>query len=429
MNPRDLAYLAAATATAPLWLLGMARAGKLRTDWPGRFARGLEPLPPAAPGVRTLLLYGVSVGEVNALRGLVAALEADPTLRLVVAAMTDTGVARARQLFGDRHRVARFPYDLSGASRRFLNALDPDAVALVELEVWPNFLQACDERDVPVVVINGRLSERSFRRYRKVRRLLTPSFARLAGVAAQSDAYAGRFVALGAPPDRVRTLGNLKWDSAPRRDDPAAEAAADRLLAELGIDPQRPLVVAGSTAPGEERLVLNAVPAGTQLLIAPRKPEWFAAAAAAAPHAVRRTQPDAARPASAAGAAPVFLLDTIGELGLAYRRAAVAIVGRSFTGRLHGSDFTEPVALGVPTVVGPHHRDFADAAGVLLPSGGLVVADDPGPAVRRLLADPAAARRAGAAGARAVDRHRGVTRRYVAFLHEHLKRVPATPGG
>ena len=130
----------------------MLRTGKWKTDWPARLGRTPD-LPAPEPGVRTLLLYGVSVGEINALRGLIAELETDsetdPTLRLVVAAMTDTGFARATQLYAPRHPVVRFPYDFGPAVKRFLRAVAPDAIALVELELWPNFLEACEKRRSP----------------------------------------------------------------------------------------------------------------------------------------------------------------------------------------------------------------------------------------------------------------------------------------
>jgi len=447
---RDLFYTAGAAATSPVWGPAMLRTGKWKTDWRARL--GFSPtLPPAGPGVRTLLLYGVSVGEINAIRGLVAELEGDPTLRLVVAAMTDTGFARATQLYGGRHAVVRFPYDFSAAVKRFLQAVDPDAVALVELELWPNFLEACGARNTPVAVINGRLSERSFKRYRKARALLRKSFARLAAVGAQTDAYAQRFVAMGTPADRVRTLDTLKWDNA-KELTAEEEAAAERLAEDLGIDRRRPLVVAGSTAPGEDKLLIDELPEGVQLLIAPRKPEWFGRVMQHAPHAVRRTasasatgvppvvgpqgqmSPQATRPTrdlrSAAGceeAAPaqrVFLLDTVGELRLAYHLATVAVVGRSFTGTLHGSDMMEPVALGKPTVIGPHYGDFTDTMAALLEAGGIVVTDDPGAAIREFLNNPSLAAEVAAAGKAVVETRRGATQRYTELLRDLLP--PAT---
>jgi 3-deoxy-D-manno-octulosonic-acid transferase len=169
----------------------------------------------------------------------------DP-LDVVIATTTDTGTARARELFGGRYRLVRYPFDFSAAVDRLLDAVRPDAVALVELEVWPNFVASCDRRGIPVAVINGRLSARSFRRYRLARPFLSPTFARLAAVAAQDEAYAVRFRAMGVPAERVAVCGTMKWDTAQVVDDEGDASA--KLALDLGIDRSRPLVVAGSTA-------------------------------------------------------------------------------------------------------------------------------------------------------------------------------------
>ena len=142
---------------------------------------------------------------------------------------------------------------------------------------------------VPVCVVNGRLSERSFRGYRRVRPLIAPAFAKLAAVGAQTMAYADRFIAMGTPGDRVKVLDTMKWDTA-RVEDAGGVAGADTLAKELGIDRDRPLIVAGSTGPGEERRLLDARPEGAQLLLVPRKPERFDEVAALAPMR-RRTGP------------------------------------------------------------------------------------------------------------------------------------------
>ena len=166
-------------------------------------------------------------------------------------------------------------------------------------------MQACTARHIPVCVVNGRLSARSFKRYRLARGVLRPMFAQVHQVAAQTQDYADRFVAMGVPADRVSVTGTMKWDTAQVAD--AVEGAA-QLAADMGIDLSRPLVVAGSTAPGEEALLHGAVPEGVQLLCAPRKPEWFDASAAALPGCARRSRGESG---SQTGR---FLLDTIGEL-------------------------------------------------------------------------------------------------------------------
>ncbi len=435
---RDLVYLSAAALTSPVWATSLLRTGKWRTDWRGRFGRVKASGTFDLKQDRTLLLYGVSVGEINLIRNLVDLLERDaPEVEIVIAASTNTGFARAQTLYASRHDVVRFPYDLSFAVRRFLDAIQPDAVALVELEVWPNFMDECTRRGIPVAVVNGRLTERSFRGYRRIRPLIAPAFRRLAAVAAQTDDYAARFRALGVPAERVHVLDTMKWDTATVED---TVDGAEQLAADLGIDRTRPLIVAGSTAPGEDELLIRTRPADAQLLIAPRKPEWFDDVIRHAPNAVRRTagigdrgsgirKSGEAPPASAPeprspipGPSPVFLLDTIGELRAAYSLADVCIVGRSFTGRLHGSDMMEPIALNKPTVVGPHHADFADTMHALLDAGGVIVSGDPMGAAAELLHNPSLAAEVAAAGRAVILSRQGATERHAALLLGLLNR-------
>ena len=398
---RDAAYLAAVAATAPVWAWRMQRTGKLRTDWGARFGRGADLPRPTAP---RLLVHAVSVGEVNAVRQLVSRLAAPGAgLDVVVAATTDTGVARATEVYGARHAVVRYPFDASWMVRRFLDRVRPDAVALGELEVWPNFVQECDARGIPVTVVNGRLSARSFRRYLRVRALLAPTFRRLSAVFAQNGEYAERFVALGTPAGRVFVTGTMKWDTAQVADEVPGAA---ELAAELGIDRSRPLVVAGSTAPEEHALLRDAVPAGTQLLCAPRKPEWFDAAARDLPGCARRS---AGTRGSASGR---FLLDTIGELRKAYALAAATVIGRSF-GDLHGSDPMEPAALGKAVVCGPRMGDFRESLEALRDAGAIeqVPREGLAPVLAALVADPARRAELGRRARATVLANQGATER------------------
>ncbi len=425
---RDMAYGIGAAVTSPLWGAALLRTGKWRTDWAGRFGRVERQSAGAqkqekteGAGRKRLLIHGVSVGEVNAVRKLVEDFEAAGDVELVISATTNTGFARAQALYGGKHRVVRFPLDFSFAVGRFLDAVRPHAVALVELEVWPNFMEACGTRQIPVVVVNGRLTERSYRGYRRIKRLIAPAFRGLAAAGVQTADYAERFVGLGLPGERVRVLDTMKWDTAEVAD---TVDGADRLAAEMGIDRSRPLVVAGSTSPGEERLLIESCPADAQLLIAPRKPEWFEGVMRAAPGAVRRTGPrnpdGTGGPRSASvGFDRVFLLDTIGELKKAYALADVCVVGRSFMGDLYGSDMMEPVALGKPTVIGPHYADFAETMAALLEAGGIVVSREPGGlggVLDELLRNKAVAEEVAAAGRDVILSRQGATRRYAAMV-------------
>ena len=415
---RDIAYAVGAAALSPVWGSYLLKTGKWRTDWPGRFGRA--EVPAKEWGTRRLLIHAVSVGEVNATRTLVDQLaEADGSLELVIATTTNTGFARADALYGGHPRVAavvRFPLDFTRAVRGLLDAAAPDAVALVELEVWPNFVEACCRRGVPVCVVNGRLSERSFRGYRRVRPLIAPAFAKLAAVGAQTMAYADRFIAMGTPADRVKVLDTMKWDTA-RVEDAGGVAGAHALAEEMGIDRDRPLIVAGSTGPGEERLLLDARPERAQLLLVPRKPERFDEVAALAPMR-RRTCGDAK-----SSSTDVFLLDTMGELRKAYALADVAVVGRSFN-HMGGSDPIEPIALGKPTVIGPDVSNFADVVRAFEQEGGIVKTDEPGPAIRELLNDADRRRELAERGRGVIAKHQGSTQRHVEMLIQVLAAAP-----
>ncbi|MCE2881336.1 MAG: hypothetical protein LW636_03105 [Planctomycetaceae bacterium] len=355
----DLVYAVGVLLTSPVWLVRMIATGKIKTDWPARVGRGV--VLPKRAGRARVLVHAVSVGEVNAIRGLVDTLAADPAQpEIVVSVTTDTGIARARALFGERHAVVRTPFDFSFAVRRWLSRTQPDLLVLVELELWPNTTRLARARGIPVVVVNGRLSDRSIVRYRKVRAVVRGMFARATVVLSQNKTYADRFVELGARD--VLVSGNMKWDSIAVRDGvPGAEKLAD----ELGIPAGVPLVVAGSTEPGEELLLREALPEGVRLLIAPRKPEWWDGVAANLPGCVRRSRKE-----RGGAETRCYLLDTIGELGMAYSLATVVVMGRSF-GKLYGSDPIEPAALGKPVVIGPRVHDFRDVVEAFRERGGI----------------------------------------------------------
>ena len=403
----DAAYAAGLVAASPLLAWKLLHGPKRRSDWPARLGRG-GALPAPRIGGR-VLIHAVSVGEVNAARQLVETLARSHDV--VLSATTDTGFARAQQLFGQRIAVVRYPLDAGFAVERFLDRIRPTLVALMELEAWPNFIESCRRRGIPVGVVNGRLSERSFSRYRFARPVLRSMFGSLAFVCAQTDAYADRFVAMGTPRDRVQVTGTMKWDTAQVADQ---VEGSDALAAAMGIDRSRPLVVAGSTAPDEEAMLHAIVPSGTQLLCAPRRPEWFDIAAAAMPGCVRRSR------GGGSPASDRFLLDTIGELRKAYALATVVVVGRSF-GELHGSDMMEPVALGKATLIGPRYGDFADTAEKLVAAGGLRVSSRHEIArdLAALLADAPAREDMARAGRTVIAREQGATARHAALL-SHL---------
>ena len=359
----DLAYLAGVTVASPVLIPRLVLRGRHRTDWAARFGETRDLGSTSQPRI---LIHAVSVGEVNAIKVLVRTLlESDRAPEVVVAVTTDTGFRRAVELYDERCHVVRYPLDLGWSVRRFLDSVRPDVAAMVELELWPNFTAECARRGIPLAVVNGRLSSRSHRGYRRARPFIRPMFGRVECAGVQNQEYASRFEDLGTPRGSIVRTGTMKWDAAIIED---SVEGADELAERLGIDRARPLVVAGSTAPDEHRLLRDSVPDGAQLLCAPRRPEWFDDAAEVLVGCARRSRGDRG---SQTGR---FLLDTIGELRMAYALADVVVVGRSF-GSLHGSDMMEPAALGKPVVVGPSTSDFAETVEKLAAGGGIVVTD------------------------------------------------------
>ncbi len=393
------------------FLLGYLAISRLRghparQDLSARLGRG----PSLKPAERRILLHAVSVGEVNAIRGLVTQLVASDA-DVVISVTTDTGMARAMTLFANSCTVVRFPVDLSCAVRRFLDRINPHIMVLVELEVWPNLIAGCRKREIPVVVVNGRLSERSFLRYRLVAGLLRRVFERLHSVGVQESIYADRLATLGVPRERMFVYGTMKWDNAVIRDD--AERS-DELAADMGIDQSVPLIVAGSTAPGEHELLLSSLPDGVQLLCAPRRPEWFDQAASVLAGCTRRSTGER-------GDSYLFLLDSIGELTAAYALADVVVIGRSFV-NMHGSDPADSIALGKATVIGEHVSDFRDMVAALVAGGGLeqCAADELPGVLAALLEDDEKRSALAAAGRSVIRSHQGATTRYAGMVAEAL---------
>jgi len=401
----DMLYAAAGLVSSPIWGYRLIKTGKWRTDWAARLGRCNL----AADSKPTMLIHGVSVGEVSAIRLLVDQLKqrSGDQMRLVIAATTNTGADRARDLYEPDVTVVRYPLDFTGSVRRFLDIIKPSVVVQVELEVWPNMIHECTKRNIPVCVINGRLSANSFRNYRRFRALVRPTFARLAAAAVQTETYAQRFLELGVPEQAVHVLDTMKWDTAIIEDD--AEGASE-LAESMGIDRSKPIIVAGSTGPGEERILINTCPASAQLILVPRHPERFNEVAALAPNIVRRTQTN-----NNTTSARIFLVDTMGELRKAYALADAVFVGRSL-GKLGGSDPLEPIALGKPTAIGPCYTNFTDVVDALKAGDGIEATDHPGDFASRMLADKTAAKALADNGRDVIRSRQGATKRHADML-------------
>jgi len=349
---RALAALAL-TAYAPFAFLrsltGRRRLGDLR----GRL--GFSPWPDLDGGV---WIHGVSVGEVGVARNLLRELSARmPDARFGVSVSTEAGRDLADRTLSAQASIFAFPFDLAGPVEKALSAARPGLVVLTETELWPLFIERAARRGIPVALVNGRISERSFRRYRFVRGFFAKTLARLSLCAMQSQEDARRIESLGAPRELVRVFGNLKYDLP----EPTPFPDAERLRS---LAAGRPVLVAGSTGEGEEALLLDAwseLPVRPLLVLAPRRPERFEEVArlaeARAGAIVRRSAP----PVGAGSRADVYLLDSIGELASVYAGAALAFAGGSLvpTG---GQSPIEAWAAGVPVLGGPHMENFREAA-------------------------------------------------------------------
>ena len=396
-------------------------AGKSRPSFSERFARDLPELPPGG-----LWLHAVSVGEVEIARRLVRELEAmGSNFSILVTATTATGLDLARRTLGDAASIIPCPLDLPGAVGRVFEAAKPRALVVVETELWPEMLHQAWRREVPTAVVNARLSDSSFRNYRRVRLLLEPLLRPLSLVLARSESDADRFASLGVASSTIRVSGNIKYDLEP---DPTPLSWTEAVQAAAG---GRPIVVAGSTMEGEEATVLDAVARLSAegrpvfLILAPRHPERFDAVADLVTGCglamIRRSTDDQPRAETS-----VFLLDTIGELARAYQSAAVAFIGGSLapTG---GHNPLEPAVWGVPVLSGPHVHNFEEVYDEMTAAGAARLGADGDELVAALahwLGHPVEAGAAGVAGRRVVETNRGATALTAAALLELVGEVP-----
>jgi len=382
-----------------------------------RLARRLPAVPPGA-----IWIHGASVGEARLVGALAREIKRRrPEQSLAASSVTATGRV---QLPSPPVVDAAFflPLDFPAVQRRAFDVVAPSMIVLVETELWPNLLDEAERRRVPVVIVNGRLAPERLGRYRRLSGLYGPLLRGLHAIGAAGSDEAGRFVALGVSDEAIRVIGNLKFDLPAPSENPAD------LRARFGISADRPIVAAGSTANGEDRLVLDAFAAARRevpdllLLLAPRHPERFASAVEDAERrgfVVSR---------ASRGAAPehldVLLLDTIGDLAALYALAGSAFVGGSLV-PVGGHNLLEPIAAGVPVLYGPHTEHVTEIAAALDRSGaGLRVQD--AAALGRSFADlalrPDERARRVALGRRFVDANRGALHRAADLVLDVLDR-------
>jgi 3-deoxy-D-manno-octulosonic-acid transferase len=315
-------------------------------------------------GQPLIWIHCVSVGETQAARPLVLELKKQlPGRRIAISTTTLTGQNLAREIFKqDAERIFYFPFDWRWSVRRTLKALRPEAVLIMETELWPGFLRECERQQIPVAILNGRLSEQSFRRYRLFRGFMSQVLRGVTLAIMQTEADAARLRSLGIAPEKVRVSGSLKFDAGTL---PLNDTLTSELRDRFNFTDDSPLILAASTHAPEERIILEAFKLllmktpTARLLIAPRHPERFAEVAALLDGSgfslARRSAPQTKKD----GIAKVILLDTIGELQSVYSLATVVFVGGSIA-KTGGHNILEPAAVGACIVTGAHTFNFRE---------------------------------------------------------------------
>ncbi len=416
----NIGYFIAGLLFLPIAIYRMITSKRYLRGWKHRFG-----FIPKRYGDRPAIwLHAVSVGEVNAIRALIERLKQQlPFYEIFVSTTTDTGYDRAVSLYGEDN-VFFFPFDFSWNIARAINRLRPNIIILAELEVWPNLVLEAQKKDIPVILINGRITEKSLSRYKIVKGLIKSIFNQLECVLVQDSTYRQRFESLGVKPEKICVTGSLKWDGASNINE---IGDYDVLAKALGINREYPLIVAGSTGDDlEEEAIIRAYQQlrsqfdNLQLAIIPRKPERFDHVAEIISsrgfYPVRRSEhPDGTEGPSGivSGRTAIVLGDTMGELRKFYALASVVFVGRTLA-EMGGSDVMEVAALGKPIVIGPHYDNFKDAVEKLKSAGAIEIIDRPeklAAAIRDILSNKDKAEDMGKNAEKVVMNNRGATRK------------------
>ena len=427
----NIAYLVALLAVSPIAIYRMLRYGRYRAGWANRFGK----ITRKRPEKKCIWIHAVSVGEVNATTTLIKELENKfPNYEIAISTTTDTGFARANALFGNRLSVFYFPMDFSLTMKRAFANIRPAMCLLIELEVWPNLVRIAKQYGIPVIVVNGRLSERSLRRYSLIKGVTRKIFEGLTLALAQSEEYAERFKQVGVPAERVIVTGSVKYDTAQVTD---KVDGADALAAQLGLKNDR-LWVAGATGNNEEQIILDVYKrlieqkqfADLRLAIVPRKPERFEEVANLIKQAgfglIRYSEvKSTAKPIinHQSSIINVLLGDTMGDLRKFYSLAAIIFVGRSLV-PMGGSDMMEAAALGKCTILGPHAFNFKQAVEDLLKANGAILvkdADELFDVTKKCLTDAGYASQIAKNGQQLIKKNQGATARTISNISKMLK--------
>lgn len=376
----DLLYLLAAAAYCPVIVYRAVRHKRYRTGWDQRFGK----ITRRSPTKKCIWLHAVSVGEVNAAKTIIKELKNKfGDFEIVISTTTDTGFSRATNLFSENHKVFYFPFDFFWIMRRAFSNIRPAICLLMELEVWPNFVQIAQQLNVPVIVVNGRISDKSYPAYKRIKPIAKKIFSKISLILAQTEQYAQRFKEFGCPDEKVIVTGSLKYDTAQITD---KVEGADVLAAQLNINDER-LWVAGATGNDEEKILLDVYQnlkqqsqfSNLRLAIVPRKPERFDEVAQLIEHRdfslirYSRIKNNTAPPP--ADNQEVILGDTMGDLRKFYSLATIIFVGRSLV-PIGGSDMAEAAALGKCTIFGPYAFNFKQTVDALLADAGAIMVKD-----------------------------------------------------
>ncbi len=415
----DLLYLLAGVAYSPVLIYRAVKHDRYRAGWAQRFGKIIR----RDPASKCIWIHAVSVGEVNAAKSIIEELRkrfAD--FEIVVSTTTDTGFARASTLFEENHQVFHFPFDFSWVMRRAFGHLRPAVCLLMELEVWPNFVSTAHRLNVPVVVVNGRISDKSYSGYKRIRPFAKTIFQKITLILAQTDEYARRFRGIGAVAEHVVVTGSLKYDTAQITD---KVDGTDALATQLNIGNER-LWVVGATGPDEERIILDVFARLTEsdqfkdlrLVIVPRRPERFdevAQTIAGAGFDFVRYSSVKNGGATSPEKVPVILGDTMGDLRKFYSLSTIIFVGRSLV-PMGGSDMMEAAALGKCTIFGPHAFNFRQTVDVLLADNGAIMVNDEQElfeTMTKCLLEPDFAREIAKNGREVIKKNQGATDRCV----------------
>jgi 3-deoxy-D-manno-octulosonic-acid transferase len=415
-------------ALFPLWLFSAKRRSTL-------FKRlGWQPYPRREPsGQKPVWIHALSIGELLSAGSLIQRLRRELDDRpLYLSVSTASAFAMAQDRFSRySDGLFYFPYDMQLPVSRSLGAVDPALIVLIETDIWPGFLAEVSRRGIACVLANGRLSPESFRAYRRFRLLFEPCLQTFRGIYPQSAGEAQRFLSMGVPRERLRHTGNLKFDVAAALPDSNAIAA---LRQEFFVSPDVPMMIAGSTHPGEEEIVrscflrLRGRFPKLRLIVVPRRPDRGTEVL----QLFQRDGNEAALASRLDRCTQVIVVDRMGYLSRLYALADIAVVGGSFV-RQGGQNPIEPAACGIPVLFGPDMHDFPDVAAWLLMAGGAIQAQNENElfaACERLLSHSDEARTMGERARSVVKQHQGATERVVQDLVAFLSgKHPALPQG